>query len=356
MSNEKTSAASATGLIEVPESELQVAAAAPSRQAQKPETPLQKMMSSRWLEAGALPALFAIVVVVFWILEPGSFMTTGNWSAVLGTNTALVVVMAGALVPLIVGEFDLSVGAVAGFSAMLMAVLNTTDSVPIVWAALIALAAATTVGLINAVFTVLFDNNSFIVTLGVSTAITGVVLLISGSETISGTSTQLGNWIFGKTLLSIPLEFYYGLVLVLIAWYVLEMTPLGQRVAFVGQSRRVANLSGIRVNRIRMGAFITAGFVGGLAGIVLVGTAGSADPSSGPDLMLPALAAGFLGSTTVRPGRLNMIGALIAVYFLAVGVAGLELLGVQNWVQNVFYGAALVLAVSVTKLVKRRTR
>ena len=108
-------------------------------------------------------------------------------------------------------------------------------------------------------FTVWFDNNSFIVTLGVSTAITGVVLLISGSETISGTSQDSSNWVFGKSLFGIPLEFYYGLLLVLVAWYVLEMTPLGQRVAFVGQSRRVARLSGIKVNRVRMGAFIAAG-------------------------------------------------------------------------------------------------
>ena len=144
--------------------------------------------------------------------------------------------------------------------------------------------------------------------------------------------------------------------MILVAWYVLEMTPLGQRVTFVGQSRAVARLSGIRVDRTRAGAFVVAGLIAGLAGVVAVATSGAADPSNGPDLMLPALAAAFLGSTTIRPGRLNMIGALIAVYFLAMGVDGLELLGVQNWVQNVFYGGALVIAVAITRLLKRRAR
>lgn len=356
MSNESTSTVSDTSAAELSATAAAADATASTTGAPTPAARPWWAPSSRWAEAGALPGLFIMLVVVFSIAEPSSFMTVGNWSAVLGTNTALVGVMAGALIPLIVGEFDLSVGAVAGFSAMLLAVLNTTDHVPVLLAALIAVAAGGAVGAINAVFTVWFDNNSFIVTLGVSTAITGVVLLISGSQTISGTSQGLSNWVFGKTLFGIPLEFYYGLLLVVVAWYVLEMTPLGQRVAFVGQSRKVARLSGIRVDRVRMGAFVVAGLMAGLAGVILVGTAGSADPSSGPDLMLPALAAGFLGSTTVRPGRLNMAGALIAVYFLAVGVDGLELLGVQNWVQNVFYGAALVLAVSVTQLIKRRSR
>lgn len=309
----------------------------------------------RWLEASALPLLFVIMALVFSLTEP-QFLTVGNASSVFGTNTVLIGVMVAALLPLIVGEFDLSVGATAGLSGMLLAVLNTEDHMNVVLAALIGVVAATVVGVVNAFFVVVFRNNSFIVTLGSGTAVTGLVYWMSGSQTISGTSASLGNWVFANTFLGIPLQFYYGLALVLIGWYALEMTPLGQRIAFVGQSRSVASLSGIKVERIRYGTFVVAGLVAGLAGIVAVGTSGSADPTNGPGLMLPALAAAFLGSTTIRPGRLNMIGALIAVYFLAVGVDGLELLGVQNFVQDIFYGAALVVAVSTSQLLKRSLR
>lgn len=309
----------------------------------------------RWLEASALPLLFVIMALVFSLTE-SQFLTVGNASSVFGTNTVLIGVMVAALLPLIVGEFDLSVGATAGLSGMLLAVLNTEDHMNVMLAALVAVVAATVVGVVNGFFVVVLSNNSFIVTLGSGTAVTGLVYWMSGSQTISGTSASLGNWVFANTFLGIPLQFYYGLALVLIGWYVLEMTPLGQRIAFVGQSRSVASLSGIKVERIRYGTFVVAGLVAGLAGIVAVGTSGSADPTNGPGLMLPALAAAFLGSTTIRPGRLNMIGALIAVYFLAVGVDGLELLGVQNFVQDIFYGAALVVAVSTSQLLKRGLR
>lgn len=309
--------------------------------------------SLKLAEAAALPVLFIVMVIVFAVAEPGSYLTVGNIANVLGTNTVLLVIMVGALIPLLVGEFDLSVASVSGFSAMLVATLNVNLHVSVLLACLVALVASAAVGAFNAVFVVCFENNSFIITLASGTAVTGIVYAISGSETVSGTDAGLSTWTYGNTFLGIPLEFYYGIAVVLLAWYLLEMTPLGQRTMFTGQNRSVARLSGVRVPRVRAGAFIFAGLVGGLSGIFAVGTAGAADPSSGPALLLPALAAVFLGMTTIRPGRLNVVGAAIAAYFLASGVAGLELLGVQNWVQDVFYGAALVVAVTASQLLRR---
>ncbi len=309
--------------------------------------------SLKLAEAAALPVLFVAMVVVFAALEPGSYLSVGNIASVLGTNTVLLVIMVGALIPLLVGEFDLSVASVSGFSAMLVATLNVNLHMAAPLACLVALAASAAVGAFNAFFVVYFDNNSFIITLASGTAVTGIVYAISGSQTVSGIDQGLSTWTYGNTLFGIPLEFYYGLAVVLVAWWVLEMTPLGQRTMFTGQSRSVARLSGVRVPRIRSGAFVFAGLVSGISGILAVGTAGSADPSSGPALLLPALAAVFLGMTTIRPGRQNVVGAAIAAYFLAAGVAGLELLGVQNWVEDVFYGGALVIAVTASQLLRR---
>jgi ribose transport system permease protein len=310
----------------------------------------------RWVEASALPLLFVIVVVVFGVIEPSTFLSTGNASSVFGTNTVLLLVTAAVLLPLILGEFDLSVGAVAGLSAMMVAVLNVEYGVPILLALLVALAAAAAVGALNALLIVLFDNNSFIVTLAVGTAVTGIVYWISASETIPGTSVGFSTWVFGNTFLGIPLEFYYGLIIMLVAWYVLEMTPLGQRMTFIGQSHAVAKLSGIRVQRTRVLTFIAAALLAGVGGAIMVGTAGSASPTNGPNLLLPAFAAAFLGSTAIRPGRSNVGGTVIAVYFLAVGINGLELLGVQNYVNDIFYGVVLVVAVTGSQLIKRRFR
>jgi ribose transport system permease protein len=304
----------------------------------------------------ALPVMFVIMVIIYSLIEPSTFPTTGNVAAILGPNTVLFIIMIGALVPLLVGDFDLSVASISGFSGMMIALLETRANMSVVLACVIAVAASVLIGVVNAFFTVYFGSNSFIVTLGTGTAVTGVVYAISGSQTISGVSTGLTNMIYGNALFGIPLEFYYGIVIALVAWYVLEMTPLGQRATFAGQSRSVSRLSGVRVDRVRAGAFIVAALLAGLSGIVAVGTSGSADPSSGPALMLPALAAVFLGETTIRPGRLNVWGATIAAYFLATGVQGLELRGLQSWVEDAFYGGALVVAVTASQVLRRNTR
>jgi ribose transport system permease protein len=194
----------------------------------------------------------------------------------------------------------------------------------------------------------------FIVTLGTGTFIGGVVLWISGSNTISGISNSLVQPVVLDRFLGIPLEFYFGLAVCVSLWYFLEFTPVGRRVLFVGRGRAVSRLSGIHVSRIRFGSLLASGLLSGLAGVLYVGTTGSADPTSGIDYLLPAFAAAFLGATTIMPGRFNPWGTVIAVYFLATGITGLQLLGVQSYVQQLFYGGALVVAVALSQAARRR--
>ncbi|MCW2791323.1 MAG: monosaccharide transporter rane protein family, partial [Nocardioides sp.] len=179
-------------------------------------------------------------------------------------------------------------------------------------------------------------------------------LWISSSTTISGISTSLVDLVIGYKLFSVPAAFYYGLVLCFVLWYLLQHTALGMRMLFVGRGRDVARLSGIKVGRVRMGALVGSAGLAGLAGTLYAGTTGSADPSSGTSFLLPAFAAVFLGATTVIPGRFNAWGAFIAVYFLATGITGLQLLGAESFVQQLFYGGALVIAVSLAQLARRR--
>jgi ribose transport system permease protein len=122
---------------------------------------------------------------------------------------------------------------------------------------------------------------------------------------------------------------------------------------FVGKGREVARLSGIPVARVRIGAFVLTGLVSAIAGVLYAGTAGGADPSSGLTYLLPAFAAAFLGSTTIVPGQFNPVGAFVSAYFLVTGITGLEILGVQNYVTDLFYGGALVVAVAATQIVRR---
>jgi ribose transport system permease protein len=158
--------------------------------------------------------------------------------------------------------------------------------------------------------------------------------------------------VVGLRVFGVPLAFFYVIVLALLGFYIFEFTPLGRRLLFVGLGREVARLNGVDVGRVRAGALISAALMSAVAGVIYAGVLGSSDPSSGQNLLLPAFAAAYLGATTIFPGRFNPIGSVAAVYFLATGITGLTMLGVPLWVTDIFNGAALILAVLISQIVR----
>jgi ribose transport system permease protein len=306
------------------------------------------------VERYALLGVWAITCLVFAILRPDTFATTANFTTIFGSQAILVVLTLALLVPLTAGDYDLSVAATMTLSAMTLAILNVNHGWSIWTAIAAALGVGIAVGLVNGALVILLDIDSLIATLGSSTFIAGVVLWISDSQTISGIDESLIDWVVVKRPFGIPLEFYYGIALGLVMFYVFEFMPVGRRLLFVGRGRSVARLSGIRVSRLRWGALVASGVISAFAGILYAGTLGSADPTSGLSFLLPAFAAAFLGATTIMPGRFNPIGSIAAVYFLVTGITGLQLLGVQTFVQQLFYGGALILAVALSQAARRR--
>ncbi len=312
----------------------------------------------RWqseLERFAVPMAWGVVIVIFWVLRPQTFMTVGNFATIFGSNAVLVVLTLGLLLPLRAGDYDLSVAGTLTLSAMMVGILSGDDHINIVAVIVLALLMGALVGLVNGLFVLIFGINPFIVTLGMGTLLAGIVLLVSGNATKSGISQKLVDVVVVHRFLGIPLEFYYGLVICLAVWYLFDYTTLGRKLLFVGTGRNVARLSGIRVGKVRLGALIGAGVLGALAGVLYAGTSGSADPTSGTAFLLPAYAAAFLGATTIVPGRFNAWGTVISAYFLLTGVTGLAIIGLGSWVQDVFYGGALIVAVALSQLARRRT-
>jgi ribose transport system permease protein len=294
------------------------------------------------------------VLVLFSALSPDSFMSWINFSTMLSSQAILVVLTLGLIIPLTAGDFDLSVASTMVLSAMTVAVMNSLHGVPLGATLLVALALGVFIGAVNALFVLYFRIHSLIVTLGTGTFINGVVLWLSGSQTIGGVSMNLVNWVIVNRIAGISLSFYYAVILCALLWYFLEYTTPGRRLLFVGRGREVARLSGIAVDRVRFLSFVAAGVIASLAGILYVGTTGSADPLSGLTYLLPAFAAAFLGATSIVPGRFNPWGSFVAVYFLVSGITGLTILGVDTFVQNLFYGGGLVIAVALSQLVRKR--
>jgi ribose transport system permease protein len=308
-------------------------------------------VAARRIEAWALVVMWGILILAFTLAEPGLFLTVANWANILGNQAVLLLLALASLVPLVMRDFDLSLGAITTLSAMTLAILNVQHHMEIVLACVIGVAVSLVVSALNALFTVKFGGDPFVVTLGMLTVVTGIVYLISGSATVGVVSPGLVKLVFLDSWFGIPIEFYIGLLVAIVVWYVLSMTPAGQQAVIVGESREVAKLSGVRVARARTIGYLVAGFIAALGGIVWAASTGSVDPTTGgTELLLPAVAAVFLGSTCITPGRFNAPGTVIAVYFLASGAIGLENKGAQDYVQQLFYGAALIVAIIVPKM------
>mgnify|MGYP004528456459 CR=1 FL=1 len=305
-------------------------------------------------ERFGLVVVWVAVIAIFGALRPESFLTWSNFSTIFGSEAVLVIVTLGLVIPLVAGDFDLSIAQVLTFVSMLTAILSARLGVPL-WAIVpLALAVGALVGVVNGAITLYFRVNSLIVTLGVGTFLHGVTLWIGDSQTIGGVSPALMEWVIIRRVLGIPISFYYAIGLAALIWYVQSYTAFGQQLLFTGRGREVGRLTGVPVGRVRLLAFVASGVMGAVAGLLYTGTTGSANPSSGTALLLPAFAAAFLGATCIRPGRFNPWGSVVAVYFLVTGINGLSVLGFRTFVQDLFYGGALVVAVMVSQLVSGR--
>jgi ribose transport system permease protein len=301
----------------------------------------------------ALLIAWALTILLFSIVEPGSFLQAANFTSIFNSQAVQVVLTCSLVMTLTASEYDLSAASVLSLSAMLIAVLNAQLGVPIGIAIVASLAAGLLVGAINGFLVVVIGIESIIATLGMGSLVSGITLWISHSNLISGISDTLVELVIVPQFFGISFGFVYAVLITAALWYFLTYTPIGRQLLFVGRGRRIARLSGLPVAKLRYGALMSGSLLASIAGVLYAGTSASADPNSGDSFMLPAFAAAFLGSTSIVPGRFNAWGSFCAVYFLVTGIYGLSLMGIQVFIQNLFYGGALIVAVALSVLVRR---
>ncbi|GAA4685170.1 ABC transporter permease [Pseudonocardia yuanmonensis] len=307
------------------------------------------------LAGNALIIALLVIIAVFSVLRPTTFPTLGNFGSILQANAAIAFVALGLLIPLILGRFDLSVAATAAFSGMMVARLMS-DGLVTVWplALLLVLAACAVIGLINGLLVAYVRLHSLVVTLGVQSVLYGGVLFYSKGMVIYDGLTP-GFLALGQSRpLQIPLPFLFVVVVAVILWFVLYYRPLGRRLYAIGGSEDAARLTGIKVNPMIVGAFVASSLLAGTGGFLQVAQVGSASPGNGGEFLLPAIAACFLGETSIRRGFYNVWGTVVAVYLVAVGTTGLFMIGVAAWVQPVFNGLVLVGAITAARFTGQR--
>jgi ribose transport system permease protein len=307
-----------------------------------------------FLQRFALPLMFVLVVAFFSFTLPDSFPSLLNFRNIVGNQSVLAIVCLAAIIPLIGGQFDLSIGAVLGLSSIAAAAAFSKFSAPLWLGTLVGIGVGAAIGLFNGIVIAKLGVNALITTLGVATVITGLVSWYTeGLSILSGipdSLTEIGSGVW----LGLPKTLYFLAAMAVLTWYLLEHTPYGRYLHAVGSNPNAARLIGLNVDRIVIQSFVISGAMIGFGGVLQVARQGGGNPQVGAYFLMPALSAAFLGATTIHPGRFNVPGTVLSVFFLAAAVSGLSLSGVDNWVESIFNGAALVVAVGLSTLIGRR--
>lgn len=309
-----------------------------------------------FVQKWALVFVLAVLVGGFSLVLPNTFATGSNLKAILNSVPPDMLIGFAAVLVLMAGEFDLSLGATLGLCGYLVLKLITASGFSWPAAVAVSLGAGAGVGLVNAFFIVGLEMNSFIATIGMATVLEGLLQWLSGGNApiFTGAPADFTGLAQSKVD-GIALPVFYAAVVALLLWLTTEYTVIGRELRAAGANRRAAFLSGLRTKRSVVLALVSAGLLSAAAGILITAQVGAADATSGPGYLLPAYAAAFLGATGIRPGQFNIWGTVIAVLLVTVGITGLQLEGASAWVTPVFNGLVLLVAVTVSMLADRRT-
>jgi ribose transport system permease protein len=298
--------------------------------------------------------LLALMIIAF-SLKSEQFLTVRNFQNVLVVQSVVSCMAFAAVIPLIVGEFDLSLGYLIGFLAMIGAFLAGAGyGAEVVVPAM--LVAGILVGIVNGLLTVKLHISSFIATLGTGILLSGMTLGISGGQVLFSGIPRFVTHIGQGSVFGLGPAVWLTIALAIILFVVLEHTPLGRKLYAIGGSERVAFLAGVPVGALKIASFAISGFLVGIGAIFALGQSGAANAGFGPELLLPAYAASFLSVITYRPGYYNIPGIVVAILLLAVGFNGLNLLGAPFWAQPIFNGAVLLVAVVTARAEGRHIR
>ncbi|MGW1911539.1 ABC transporter permease [Streptomyces sp. NPDC002076] len=311
------------------------------------------------VNAYGLLVLTALLFLLFSLTLPRTFPTRETVDSILSNQSIPAVLALAAMVPIVTGSFDLSLGYGLGLAHVMVLQLVVNDGWPWPWACLVVLAGGAVVGVVNGVVVEFGRIDSFIATLGTGSmlyAVTGWVTgggrIVPGPHGLPAAFTG----IYDSRVLGLPLPALYVLALAVALWVVLERLPLGRCLYVIGSNPRAADLAGIPTRRYTVYAFAASGLIVGCAGVLLAAQQEIGNPSVGLDYLLPAFVGALLGSTAIKPGRPNALGTVVAVAVLAVGLTGIGQMGADFWTIPLFYGGTLLLAVGLAGYSARRLR
>jgi ribose transport system permease protein len=300
--------------------------------------------------SGVLGA-FAVIFVASCLISP-NFLTEYNL-VIMARDLAFIGIVAIAQgLLLLLGDIDISVGAIAGLCGVICAKLLVDYHVNPVLAMSLGVAAGALLGCINGLLITGFNLNSLVLTIGTQTAFTGVNLLVTRGRTIVGLPENV-TFLGAGSLFGVPIPVFFLVGVFVIGLFITTKTVFGRKLYAVGNSREAAKIVGIKEQNVRITAYAIAGTFSGLAGILMAFRLLSAQTAIGQAWVLPSIAAPVIGGIATTGGIGSISGALIGGAIMGVIGNIIVLGGVDVYWQQVFNGVIVVLAITIDSLTRR---
>lgn len=307
---------------------------------------LQRQQSLKDLLSGTGGAFLGLVLL-FLALSIASpyFLTPNNILNIVDQVTVLGIIAVGATAVIITGGIDLSVGSTLALSTMVLGFLSRDGVAPMWVAILAAIAVGGLTGLVNGLGVTVGKLPPFIATLAVMSIARGLANLITNGQQIVGYPVWFYELSSKRYLGVFSVSTVLLIIIVIAGWMILKYLAAGRSLYAIGGGAEVARLAGISVKRITAGAYVATGLLAGVASLVLASRLDSSQPSAGTGLELDVIAAIVIGGASLAGGTGTMVGTVIGVLIMGVLRNGLNLLGVSPFLQAIFIGIVIAVAV-----------
>jgi ribose transport system permease protein len=298
-------------------------------------------VAERW----SLLLAFVAAFVFFAAARPHTFLTWNNARAILDDSSVECVFAIGVTAILVIGEFDLSVGFVAGLAGAAGVSVMAYHGLGVGAAVAVAIGAGGAAGLANGIAVAYVRIPSFIATLAVGSIAAAIELAVTKTAIFQGLSSSYLK-IATTDVGTIPLRAIIGAGVAVLFLLVLRTTVYGRHASSVGDNPAAARLTGVPVERVRVVAFVLAGLTAGLAAVLVTSSAGQYYPNLGTGYLLPAYAAAFLGLSLGGGLRFNVLGSYLGVLLLDMVSTGLTMMNQPSWIAALVQGIVLLVAVA----------
>lgn len=307
--------------------------------------------SQAWQRYGTL-GILVLLLVILAILRPSFFFKTSTITQILSQSSVNILIALGEFFAILIAGIDLSVGSVVALSGMFMAKLMVSGTSPIA-AVLLGIFMGALLGFINGILVNSTGLHPFIITLGTQAIFRGATLIISNSSAVFGFPASFSRFM-AQRVLYVPVAAIIAIAVALILAFLTKQTKLGRNIYALGGNRESAWYSGINIKLHTLIVFVISGICAGIAGVVLLGRVGSAEPAAATGFETYAIAAAIIGGTSFFGGKGKIFGVVMGGLIIGVINFGMNLLSVSSTLQQVVMGALIIGSVTLDRFVAGR--